>query len=223
MIIRSVSDPRAGLITALGSLPTPKICCKLSIVHYFNRLLGRPPENLLTAARIRYRPRFMRKFLLIAAPVVILAAAPLFAQNESQAAAAAAVAVQAGTPQAQVDRFFGLLIEGRVDAAYDQLLQGTKIAESTKDVEMLKEKTRAALRAFGDVSGVDQINVRNVGTRLQRITSLSLGARFPIRWRFYFYQAADKWRLIDLRIDDRLADMFEEPAPVLPTAPAPAK
>ena len=164
----------------------------------------------------------MRKFLLLVAPVVILAATSLFAQNEPKAEPVAVAPVDTNAPQAQVDHFFGLLIEGRVDAAYNDLLQGTKIAESTKDVDMLKEKTRAAIRAFGDVSGVDQINIRNVGTRLQRITSLSLGSRFPIRWRFYFYQAGDKWRLVDLRIDDRLAEMFEEPA-AAPAAPAPVK
>jgi len=182
-------------------------------------------ENLLTVARIRYDARSMRKFLLFVAAVlaVVLAATPLFAEKAEPSAP-----LDANAPQAQVDRFFGLLVEGRVEAAYDQLLQGTRVAESPKDVAMLKSKTRDAIKAFGDVSGVDQINVKTIGTRLQRITSLSLGTKFPIRWRFYFYQAADKWALIDIRIDDRLGDMFEESvaafAPSGPArVPAPAK
>jgi len=170
----------------------------------------------------------MRKLLLFVAPVlaVILAATPLFAENQPKGEPSAPLGANA--PQAQVDRFFGLLIEGRVEAAYDQLLQGTRVADSPKDVEMLKIKTRDAIKAFGDVSGVDQIDVKTIGARLQRITSLSLGAKYPIRWRFYFYQAADKWSLIDIRIDDRLGDMFEEPAaafaPAAPVrVPTPAK
>ncbi|MDD5349147.1 MAG: hypothetical protein PHQ12_02945 [Chthoniobacteraceae bacterium] len=167
----------------------------------------------------------MRKLFLFAAPVLaaIPVSAPVFAEDAPKAAPSASPAAsESGTPQAQVKNFFQMLTEGRVEAAYDDLLKGTKIAESPKDVAMLKEKTRVALRAFGDVSGVDQLDVKNVGTRLRRITSLSLGSRFPVRWRFYFYQAQEKWNLVDIRIDDRLSDMFEEPAPVFLPMPAAA-
>jgi len=144
----------------------------------------------------------MKKFSLFC--IILLTCTPLFAQDKPKPL----------EPQAQVDLFFKGLVEGRVDAAYDGLLAGTKIGEAAKDVAMLKEKTREAIRVFGDMSGAEKIDVRNVGTRLQKITSLSLGKRFPIRWRFYFYKAEENWQLIDIRIDDRLGDMFEEAAPV---------
>ena len=51
---------------------------------------------------------------------------------------------------------------------------------------------------------------RNVGTRLVSYTMLSLGKEFPLRWRFYFYKPQETWKLIDLRVDDRLAAMFDE-------------
>jgi hypothetical protein len=41
-------------------------------------------------------------------------------------------------------------------------------------------------------------------------TLLSLGKEFPLRWRFYFYKPMDTWKLIDIRVDDRLAAMFDE-------------
>ena len=141
----------------------------------------------------------MKKILFC---IILLTAASLFAQDKKAPV----------DPATQVNAFFQCLVEGRVDAAYDGLLKGTKIAEATKDVAMLKEKTREAIRVFGDMSGADQVDVRNVGTRLQRITNVSHGKRFPMRWRFYFYKEEENWRLIDIRIDDRLADMFEEAA-----------
>jgi hypothetical protein len=58
--------------------------------------------------------------------------------------------------------------------------------------------------------GYDTVVKKNVGTRLVSYTLLSLGKEFPLRWRFYFYKPQDTWRLIDLRVDDRLAAMFDE-------------
>jgi len=161
------------------------------------------------------------KFSLFAVSVLatVLATAPVVAQSEAKEAtlavptAAEAVRPAADSPQGQVDVFFRLLTEGRVDAAYDGLLKGTKILEMPKDVETLKTNTRKALKAFGDLNGYDQVSLKPLGSRLCCLTCISLGKAFPIRWRFYFYKAEEKWKLIDIRIDDRLVDMFEEPAP----------
>ena len=32
----------------------------------------------------------------------------------------------------------------------------------------------------------------------------------PLRWRFYFYKAQGTWKLVDLRVDDGLVELFEE-------------
>lgn len=172
----------------------------------------------------------MSKFALFAAPMLaaFFAAAPVLAQsdaNPSPSASASPVepssaAADTSSPRTQVEAFFQTLIEGRVDAAYDNLLKGTYIARAPKDVEMLKEKTRLAVRTFGDIRDWDHLDTKKVGAHLVRVVGISINANLPIRWRFYFYRAQDQWRLIDIRIDDRLGDMFEEPAPVVLSAPA---
>jgi len=151
----------------------------------------------------------------------VLAATPVFGQPESkEEKPETALVVQTATPASLIKEFFQLLTEGRVDTAYDHLLKETKIAEMPKDVEMLKAQTREAIRVFGDINGYDVIEDKKVGSgnNLMRLTCISLGKKFPIRWRFYFYNAAasgnSMWKLIDIRIDDRLLDMFGEPAPV---------
>jgi hypothetical protein len=58
--------------------------------------------------------------------------------------------------------------------------------------------------------GYDSVVTKKVGTRLVSYTLLSLGKEFPLRWRFYFYKPMDTWKLIDIRVDDRLAAMFDE-------------
>ena len=54
---------------------------------------------------------------------------------------------------------------------------------------------------------------------MTRVTCLALAKQIPIRWRFYFYKASDTWKLVDIGINDRLVDLFEEPV-AAPTGPA---
>ena len=168
----------------------------------------------------------------------VLAATPVLAQPETAAEKPRITQAAAGDPAKQVDDFFRVLTEGRVDAAYDILLRGTKIAEMPKDVATLKAKTREAIRVYGDINGYDLVDTKGVGQHLTRITCLSLAKNLPIRWRFYFYSvdaavtrslagttgpaaiSTGTWKLIDIRIDDRLPDLFEEPAPMMVAAPA---
>ncbi len=117
------------------------------------------------------------------------------------------------TVLAKVDVFFALLSRGRIDQAYDSLVSGTVIEAKPADVEVLKKKTREAQALFGKITGHDIADVKPVGDRLIRVTSLSFGENYPLRWRFYFYQSKGEWRLIDIRVDDRLMDLFNETEP----------
>lgn len=113
-------------------------------------------------------------------------------------------------PEKIVNRFFGYLQRKDVDTAYDQLTRNTKIAERPEDVKTLKAKTKEAISVFGAMSGYEVVSTKQVGERLTRYTVVSLGKEFPLRWRFYFYKPAEAWKLIDMRVDDRLAAMFDE-------------
>jgi hypothetical protein len=137
-------------------------------------------------------------------PVPAVVAKPTM-QAESETAPA-----ETDSPEKIIARFFSYLQRKEVDQAYDQLTRGTKIAERAEDVRTLKSKTKEAITVFGPILGFDSVVTKKVGTRLVSYTLLSLGKEFPLRWRFYFYKPQDAWRLIDLRVDDRLAAMFDE-------------
>ena len=148
------------------------------------------------------------------APVPAVVAKPTVQPVAEPAAPAVETTVpsesEAESPEKIIARFFSYLQRKEVDQAYDQLTRGTKIAERAEDVKTLKSKTKEAITVFGPMLGFDTVVKKNVGTRLVSYTLISLGKEFPLRWRFYFYKPQDTWRLIDLRVDDRLAAMFDE-------------
>ena len=163
-------------------------------------------------------PRADRGKVPVATPAPTPAPAPAvrFTETPTVTTHAPSPPVSATTPGLEVPTrmvadFFGLIGKGQIDEAYANLTKGSKTIEKPEDLRVLKQKTREAIDVFGAISGHELVESKPIGTRLLRRTYLSLGAEFPLRWRFYFYNANDRWRLIDLRVDDRLAGMFDEP------------
>ncbi len=142
---------------------------------------------------------------LIAA--ILLLAVPALAQDKKNTATAPRADLGV---RKQIDDFFAAIENHQIDAAYDQLTKDTKIGERSDDITTLKSKTQQAIQLFGDLQGHEIVDVKNVGAHLLRVTFLSLGKDFPLRWRFYYYRSGDAWKLIDIRVDDRLADLFGE-------------
>lgn len=185
-------------------------------------IIGKTRNGLASrAAAARIHKSSMKSHFAIFLGSLLFAASPLLAQD---AAATQAPASPAGTatataphstsklPAQFIDAFFKELQKGKVDDAYDRLLVGSKIVELSKEVSALKSKTTEALHEYGDVSGYEVVNTKTVGTRLVRVTCISLGSSLPIRWRFFFYKTPDHWKLVDIRVDDHLVDLFDEPA-----------
>ncbi len=113
-------------------------------------------------------------------------------------------------PGAVIGAFFLGLKAGQVDAAYDALIRNTIIAERKENVSQLKESTNKALDSYGPVSGYEVIDSLQVGACLVRQTCISLNQDLPLRWRFYFYRSGGVWKLVDMRVDDGLVELFEE-------------
>jgi len=128
----------------------------------------------------------------------------------SKAPGNVAGAVPDGVAQ-MVAQFFVSLQKNEVDAAYANLTKGSQIAEKPQELKQLKQKTQVAIEVFGAINGYDLVDSKSVGSRLVRTTYASHGKVYPLRWRFYFYKPDDTWRLIDMRVDDKLSGMFDEP------------
>ena len=162
---------------------------------------------------------------------VAVAATPAAADKAAEKPASTP-AVVPKEPAEIAHAFFTLLGKSDIDAAYAGLTRGSKIAERPEELRALKTKTQQAIEVFGAVRGYDLVENKPVGLdeatfretliaegvipapgwrRLVRATYISLGKDFPLRWRFYFYKAEDVWSLIDLRVDDKLTGIFDEP------------
>ncbi len=113
-------------------------------------------------------------------------------------------------PAETIDLFFLALKANQVDAAYDALVQDTVIADRKEDVTNLKAKTKQAVDNYGPINGYEVIDEQTVGTVLFRRTCISFNTDLPLRWRFYFYRSEGVWKIVDMRVDDGLVELFEE-------------
>lgn len=117
------------------------------------------------------------------------------------------------TPDEIVATFFETLKADRVDAAYDTLKNEFAMADrGAEQSKAMREQTQKALDAYGPVIDYEKVKEEKLGDRLVRRSYLLIGSVLPLRWKFYFYKPSDRWMLIDLRIDDAIADWFEDSA-----------
>jgi hypothetical protein len=157
----------------------------------------------------------MMIFRFLVATLVFAFATTAGAQDGGQRLAATEVAPapsagDAAAPSQLAAHFFAALREGEIEQAYAVLTKGSKIGDRPEELRLLKQKTKEAIEVFGVISGYELVENKTVGTRLIRATYISLGKEFPLRWRFYFYKADSVWRLVDMRVDDKLTGIFEE-------------
>ena len=124
----------------------------------------------------------------------------------------------ASTPAANMEptellqRFFEALKADKLDAAYEGLAKNTLVASKAENLEQLKKRTRDALDNFGPVKGYEIVDTLEIGNALFRQTCISLNEDLPLRWRFYFYRSENQWKLVDLRVDDGIVELFDEVA-----------
>jgi hypothetical protein len=114
------------------------------------------------------------------------------------------------TPEQVVTEFFTALQADQVDAAYESLSAGSMLATKGQESSDIRSRTQQALDAYGPFSGFELIKTEHVGAHLERRTYLFLGEVLPLRWRFYFYKGSGEWKLVDLRVDDALVELFDE-------------
>lgn len=117
--------------------------------------------------------------------------------------------VTSQVPPEVLERFFSLLRQEKIEPAYQALVAGTILGERKEDIDALKQKTQKAIDSYGAISGYEIVDTLTAGKSLIRYTCISLNEDLPLRWRFYFYQGPNGWRLVDLRIDDGLVELFE--------------
>ena len=113
-------------------------------------------------------------------------------------------------PVEMLKKFFAGVKSGRLDDALDAITANSLLAHKPEDIETLKKGTQQALEKYGDVEGFEILEQKSAGESLFRITCVSLGEDMPLRWKFYFYKTHGTWRLLDMRVDTGIVDLFED-------------
>ncbi len=121
-----------------------------------------------------------------------------------------ATPVSPAEPAELLQRFFEALKAERLDEAYEGLAKNTLIATKAENLQQLKKRTRDALDNFGPVNGYEVIDTIEIGSSLFRQTCISLNEDLPLRWRFYFYRTENTWKIVDLRVDDGIVELFDD-------------
>ncbi|HEY8902034.1 MAG TPA: hypothetical protein VIM61_16610 [Chthoniobacterales bacterium] len=173
---------RVLLLVALGALP--------ALASAQSKIQSAPPE----ASTPSNAPKKM----------------PSSVPTPTPAEAAVAVKQTKRTPDQIVDEFFAALKADKVDAAYDTLDSEFAMVDRGDQSKTMRAQTQKALDAYGPVVSAEMVKEEKLGTHLLRRTYILAGDELPLRWKFYFYKPADRWKLIDLRIDDAIAEWFDE-------------
>lgn len=104
--------------------------------------------------------------------------------------------------------FFEQLKVGQIKPAYQTLLKGSRIADQVEDVAKLQQRAEELLQGYGPILGYEFLKAQCVGKSLCQMTYLTRSDRAPVVWQMTFYRSADTWRVFNVRMDDRIMELF---------------
>lgn len=113
--------------------------------------------------------------------------------------------------RSKVDAFFNVLKQRKVADAYRRLLEGSVLAEENPGlVEKLIESTTRVLELTGRLDGTEILRIRAAGKTIREVTYILNGEKRPLRWRFYFYFADNRWQVLDTKVVTEASAFFDE-------------
>lgn len=104
--------------------------------------------------------------------------------------------------------FFDQLKAGQVKPAYQELLKGSRIADQVEDVAKLQQRAQELVQGYGPVLGYEFVKAQMVGKGLCQMTYMTRSERAPVVWQITFYRPVETWRVFNVRMDDRVMDLF---------------
>jgi hypothetical protein len=156
--------------------------------------------------------RFLPILLLLAAPVAPAQQVPL---PKPPAEPRVPVRLDALTLEpeikSRIDAFFAVLKQRKIADAYDRLLEGSTMAKDNPGVvTKLVDSTAQVMDLTGRIDSTEILRIRAAGKTIREITYILNGEKRPLRWKFYFYQTAGKWQVLDTSVATEAAGFFEE-------------
>lgn len=108
-------------------------------------------------------------------------------------------------------RFFNSLVEGEVEKAFTQMLEGSPIGEKKEQVNSLIAQTKRSIDIYGSLMQYQEVSNELVTSSFLRVRYLGLHSKFPMRWIFTFYNSPETgWIVTNIKFDDLSEYYFED-------------
>jgi hypothetical protein len=115
-----------------------------------------------------------------------------------------------GGHEKAIEQFLSDIINGEVDKAYNELLNGTQLAEKSQAIDQQKQQTSRLFDSYGKLLGFEPVKKEQYGKSLVRLVYMMRCEKLPLIWEFYYYKADKDWQLISLKSRDTYDMLAEE-------------
>ena len=110
----------------------------------------------------------------------------------------------------RINQFFAALKKKDVKNTYDLLLGDSEMAKDTKTMEQFREISSKLIKDFGVFEGHETLRAKPSGSRLLKMEVAAYAKSNPFLWTFYFYKTKTAWKVIDVNVNNKVQEMFEE-------------
>jgi hypothetical protein len=106
-------------------------------------------------------------------------------------------------PRDLAETFLTTIAQGKVDAGYAKLFEGSNIAKDKGPGMSIRKQTEAALPPLGKILGFELIREEQFATSLVRLVYLLRSERHLTAWEFYFYKPKSVWFVAEVNFSDK--------------------
>jgi len=107
--------------------------------------------------------------------------------------------------QSEIDEFFKLYKNGKVNEAVDSIYKSNKYVSSIPDQIINVKNQLSSLKGLvGEINNIGKIDTYAVGDDFVHVTYLVTYDRQPIRYEFQFFKVKEGWRVYSFSFDDEL-------------------
>ncbi len=108
----------------------------------------------------------------------------------------------------KTSKFFNLLLDEKVNDAFEELMHNSPIGKKTDEIKSLIKQTKRAFELYGKILSYEPVSNEVITGSFMRVRYLGLHSRYPMRWVFTFYKSPDQgWIITNVKFDD-LSDFF---------------
>ena len=109
--------------------------------------------------------------------------------------------------QEEIDKFFGLFKEKKVEESIESIYSSNPYVGSLKDqLENLRSQLSSLTRLAGEIDSIEKLDEYMVGELFIHSTYLVVYERMPVRVEFQFFKLKKGWRILSFNFDDKFTN-----------------